>query len=190
MSWTGMQRERTRQHSWSLRSVKAGCTLADGRLLNTAARHRTTPMALDIPHRRSSRAPALWVTRQCLTFRNRGDKFHEFSRSTTLSSLRKQGPTSSPAQVYSWVPAFAGMTRRGCFEGCVLDRGPNRSSLLLPPSALPGTFPRKREKVTRWLLGIPHRSFSRLRGKVPAGGRGEQQTRRQISGLRTYPRGS
>jgi hypothetical protein len=31
----------------------------------------------------------------------------------TVSSLRKQGPNSKPAQVIRWVTAFAGMTRRG-----------------------------------------------------------------------------
>lgn len=43
---------------------------------------------------------------------------------------------------------------------------------LLPPSALPGTFPRKREKDRCGLRGRHMGSFSRLRGKVPAGGRG------------------
>src|SRR5690606_12657803 len=54
--------------------VRQNSASASRRLLSTAARHRTTPMALDVPAVRSSRPPALQETRHSRMGRRSGDK--------------------------------------------------------------------------------------------------------------------
>jgi hypothetical protein len=84
------------------------------------------------------------------------------------------------------------LPRRGGGDGVGRTARPSSSAVELALAAPPSAcrhLPRRRERLDVG-RAVPHVAFSRSREKVPAGGRGEQQTRpvrRRTRGARTEP---